>query len=255
MDIIENRSYFDTLDDDLSRMLKEIVALNFRGKCRSLKKQLKAYVLRRRGVELDFLHHRLALDGINDSVLIKIGPKKRGHLAAFRGYWVRVIWFGRNGFTMNCLVYKIKITKKIEKTLIPRGPYTKEEFTDEVSKFYYLHHVVVDGEQLVRSIKGHWVSSVPTDRALMNLEKDEIPDGSTYQKPVKEEYATLLVGYHKLKGYWIKDFVSRQEVDDGELDWVPVGVILTVVDWSEDSRYSLLLRTKDGWEVQPSIKS
>jgi hypothetical protein len=255
MGIIENRSYFDTLGDDVNQMLNDIIPLNFKGKCRSLKKELKAYVLRRRGVELDFLHHRLALDGINDSVLIKIGPKKRGHLAAFRGYWVRVIWFGRSGFTMNCLVYKIKITKKMEKTLIPRGPYTKEEFTDEVSKFYYLRHAVVDGEQLVRSTKGQWVSSVPTDRALMNLEKDEIPDGSTYQKPVKEEYSTLLVGYHKLKGYWIKDFVSRQEVDDGELDWVPVGVILTVVDWSEDSRYTLLLRTKDGWEVPPTKNS
>jgi hypothetical protein len=255
MGIIENRSYFDTLGDDVNQMLNDIIPLNFKGKCRSLKKQLKAYVLRRRGVELDFLHHRLALDGINDSVLIKIGPKKRGHLAAFRGYWVRVIWFGRSGFTMNCLVYKIKITKKMEKTLIPRGPYTKEEFTDEVSKFYYLRHAVVDGEQLVRSTKGQWVSSVPTDRALINLEKDEIPDGSTYQKPVKEEYSTLLVGYHKLKGYWIKDFVSRQEVDDGELDWVPVGVILTVVDWSQDSRYTSLLRTKDGWEVPPTKNS
>lgn len=54
MGIIENRSYFDTLDDDVSRMLKDIVALNFRGKCRKLKKELKAYVLRRHGVELGF---------------------------------------------------------------------------------------------------------------------------------------------------------------------------------------------------------
>lgn len=249
MGIIENRSYFDTLGDDVNRMLKEIVALNFRGKCRKLKKELKEYVLSRGGVELGFLHHRLALDGINDSVLIKIGPKKRGHLAAFRGYWVRIIWFGRYGFTMNCLVYKIKITKKMEKTLIPRGPYTKEEFSDKVSKFYYLRHAIVDGEQLVRSTKGQWVSSVPTDRALMNLEKDEIPDGSTHEKPVKGKYSTLLVGYHKFKGYWIKDFVSRREIDEGKLDWVPVGATLIVENWMKDSSSSLLLRTKDGWEI------
>jgi len=255
MDIIENRSYFDTLDDDLSRMLKEIVALNLRGKYRKLKKELKAYVLRRHGVEMDFTNHRLALDGINDSVLIKIGPKKRGHLAAFRGHWVRVIWFGKYGFTMNCLVYKIKITKKMEKELIPRGPYTKEEFTDKVSQFYYLKHPIVDGVTMVRSAQGKWISSVPTVRALINLEKDEIPDGCTYENPVKGEYSTLMVLYRKFNGYWIRYFVSRQEVDDGELDWVPPGTILAVEDWSQECRYSLLLRTKDGWEIPPTKNS
>ncbi len=252
MAIIENRPYFDSLDDEVSRLLAEVDPMDRQDVYRKAKKSLRALVLRRRGVMLRFRKERLALVGTNDSVLIKIGPKKRGHLAAYRGHWIRVIWFGTYSFSMDCLVHKVRMTEAAEAKLIPRGPYTKEEFTDEVAKAYALPYATVDGLELVRSAKGAWVSSIPTDRALENLEKDEIPDGVTYQKLTPSEHGPYptAVSYHKYGGFWIKTDAKREDITSGMLDWMPPGGRV-YVERSGDIPPGWNVRTKDGWRLEP----
>ena len=107
MDIIENRSYFDTLDDEVGKLIKKIDPLQKQSVYRQAKNDLFKYVTRHRGAMLRFRKQRLALESVNDSVLIKIGPKKRGHLAAYRGEWIRVIWHSTYGFSMDCPREKI----------------------------------------------------------------------------------------------------------------------------------------------------
>jgi hypothetical protein len=251
MAIIENRSYFDTLDDEVSRLIAEINPSDNQFIYRKSKKRLEAYVLRHRGEMFRFRKEALSLVGSNDSVLIKVGPAKRGHLAAYRGHWVRVIWYGTYGFSMDCLVHKVKMPKNQEPQLILRGPYTKDEFTDALKNFYPFNSVSVDGQILIRSIKGNWISSIPTDKALDNLEKDEFPDWVRYYRPIKQEgdSYTRMVEYRKFAGVWIKTHVTREDVTSGRLDWIPVGGRV-YVDRSGDIPSGWNVRTSEGWKAE-----
>lgn len=253
MAIIENRSYFDTLDDEVGREVRKIDPRAKKSVYRESKAELYKLVSRRDAVVFQFGKKRLSLEEVNDSVLIKIGPSKRGHLSAYRGDWVRVIWSSTDGFKMNCLVHKVKVTPELEEKLMLRAPYSKEEFTHEVAKAYPFRGVMVDGLPLVRSVKGIWVSPIPTYRALQNLEKDEIPDGVShyYQPPKKKgEYSNpTMVEYHKYAGLWIKSHASREDINTGKLDWIPVGGRV-YVDRSGDMPSGWSVRTAAGWEVE-----
>jgi hypothetical protein len=250
MAIIENRSYFDTLDDEVGQSVRKIDPRAKQSIYRESKADLFELVSRRKGVVLQFRKKRMSLEEVNDSVLIKIGPSKRGHLSAYRGEWVRVIWSSTYGFSMNCLVHKLKVTPEMERKLMLRGPYTKEEFTDEVAKAYPFRDVTVDGLSLVRSAKGIWISPIPTYRALKNLEMDEIPDGVRHlHQPSKKkgEYSNpTMVEYFKYAGLWIKSHASREDINTGKLDWIPVGVRV-YVDRSGDIPSGWSVRTQDGW--------
>ncbi len=252
--IIENRSYFDTLDDEVSKLVAEIDPSDNQFEYRKSKKRLEAYVLRRRGEMFRFRKERMSLVGSNDSVLIKVGPAKRGHLAAYRGHWVRVIWYGTYGFSMDCLVHKVKMTKDLEARLIPRGPYTKKEFTAEMAKFYPFRSVIVDGETLVRAQSGRWVSPIPTEKALDNLEKDEIPDGTYHHRQVPRGSGSGydMVGYRKHAGFWIRTYVTREELNSGEFDWAPAGARFHV-DRIGDLPSGTFIRTQDGWKFEANI--
>lgn len=254
MPIIDNKSYFDTLDDEVSRLLAKINPSDNQPEYRKSKKRLEAYVLRHRGEMFRFRKERMALVGSNDSVLIKVGPAKRGHLAAYRGHWVRVIWYGTYGFSMDCLVHKVKMTKDVEAKLIPRGPYTKEEFTEEMAKFHPFSSVIVDGETLVRAQSGCWVSPIPTEKALDNLEKDEIPDGTFYHRKVPRDSGPgyNMVGYRKHAGFWIRTYVTREELDAGDFDWAPVGARFHV-DRVGDIPSGTFIRTQDGWNFESNF--
>ena len=248
MAIIENRSYFDTLDDEVGQAVRKIDLKAKQSVYRESKAELFKLVKRRNGAFFQFRKKRLSLEEVNDSVLIKIGPAKRGHLAAYRGEWVRVTWYSTYGFSMNCLVHKVKVSPELEKKLMLRGPYTKEEFTDEVAKAYPFRDVTVDGTVMLRSARGSWVSSVPTDKALDNLEKDEIPDGATHYRTVTEDGKSSqhIETYHKFAGVWIKSYASREEINSGSLDWVPAGTKVYVRRlW--DIPGGLIVRTADGW--------
>ena len=251
MNPIENKSYFDKLDDAVSRLIADINPSDKQSEYRKTKKRLEAYVLRHGGEMFRFRKESMSLVGSNDSVLIKVGPAKRGHLAAYRGQWVRAIWYGTYGFSMDCLVHKVKMNKDLEVKLIPRGPYTKEEFTEEMAKFYPFRSVVVDGEILLRARSGSWVSPIPTERALDNLEKDEIPDGNYHYRKVPRSSGSDydMVGYHKYAGLWIKSAVSREELDSGKLDWIPEGARVSVARFGEHPPGSRI-RSKDGWKEE-----
>ncbi len=251
MVIIENKSYFDTLDDEVSRLITEINPSDNQFVYRKSKKRLEAYVLRHRGEMFRFRKEALSLVGSNDSVLIKVGPAKRGHLAAYRGHWVRVIWYGTYGFSMDCLVHKVKMSKEVEARLIPRGPYTKEEFTKEMEKFYPFHSVVVGGETLLRAQSGRWVSNIPTEKALDNLEKDEIPDGTYYDRKVPHKSGSSydMISYRKHAGLWIKTIVSHAEVNSGALDWAPADTRFHVRG-TRDLPSGTFIRTQDGWKFE-----
>ena len=253
MVIIENRSYFDTLDDEVGQAVRKIDPKAKQSVYRESKAELFKLVRRHNGAFFQFRKKSLALEEVNDSVLIKIGPSKRGHLSAYRGEWVRATWFSTYGFSMSCLVHKVKVSPEIEKKLMLRGPYTKEEFTDEVAKAYPFRDVTVDGHPLVRSAKGVWLSPIPTYRALKNLEKDEIPDGvrHLYQPPRKKgEYSNpTMVEYFKYAGLWIKSNAPREEINSGELDWIPVGVRV-YVGWSGETPSGWCIRTTDGWKSE-----
>ena len=101
MEIIENRSYFDTLDDEVGQLVKKIDPLQKQSVYRQAKNDLFKYVTRHRGEMFRFRKERLSLRTVNDSVIIKVGPKKRGHLAEYRGEWIRVIWHSTYGFSMD----------------------------------------------------------------------------------------------------------------------------------------------------------
>ena len=101
MAIIENRSYFDTLDDEVGQLIKKIDPLAKQSVYRQAKNDLFKYVTRHRGEMFRFRKERMSLRSVNDSVLIKVGPKKRGHLAAYRGEWIRVIWHSTYGYLTN----------------------------------------------------------------------------------------------------------------------------------------------------------
>ena len=62
MDIIENRSYFDTLDDEVGQLIKKIDPLQKQSVYRQAKNDLFKYVTRHRGAMLRFRKQRLALE-------------------------------------------------------------------------------------------------------------------------------------------------------------------------------------------------
>jgi hypothetical protein len=251
MPIIENRSYFDALDDEVGQLIKKIDPKSKQSAYRQSKDALLSSISRQRGAMFRFRKQYLSLYSVNDSVIIKVGPTKKGHLAAYRGKWVRVIWYGTYGFSMDCLVHNVKVSAELEQKLMLRGPYTKEEFTDEVAKAYPFPGVKVDDLPLIRSTKGAWVSAVPADNALENLEKDEIPDGTEYWKPTRQERTSLpyMVAYRKFAGFWIKTSASREEISSGELDWIPVGARV-YVDRSGSIPRGWNVRTEDGWKIE-----
>ncbi len=251
MPIIENRSYFDELDDEVGQLIKKIDPKSKQSAYRQSKSSLLSSVSRQRGAMFRFRKQYLSLNSINDSVLIKVGSSKRGHLAAYRGKWVRVIWYGTYGFSMDCLVHQVKVSGELERNLMLRGPYAKEEFTEEVAKAYPFPTVKVDDSPLIRSAKGLWVSAVPTDSALENLEKDEIPDGTEYWKPTQVRWSSLpyMVAYRKYGGFWIKTLATREEISSGRLDWIPVGARV-YVDRSGSIPRGWNVRTEDGWKIE-----
>lgn len=249
MAIIENRSYFDSLEDDVGKLIQELNPGDKQSVYRKAKKALRQAFERRKCQFFYFRKGRMGLEESNDSVLIKVGPRKRGHLAAYKGEWVRIHWISTYGFSMECAVQVVKVPKSAEASLIPAVDLTTQEFTQDVAARYPKDRALVNGEPLIRSIKRTWVSATPTDAALRNLEKDEIPDGVSYDKPIKQPGNAYLYleQYHKYAGLWIKTHASREELTKGKLDWVPVGGRV-YVDWSGDIPSGWSIRTLVGWD-------
>ena len=251
MDIKENRSYFDSLEDDIGKLIQDIDPGDKQLVYRKAKKDLRKAFERRKSQFFYFRKGRMGLEESNDSVLIKVGSKKRGHLAAYRGDWVRVYWISTYSFSMECAVQKVNVPKSLEASLIPASDLSKEEFTDDVAARYPRDRVQVDGKPMIRGIKRKWVSATPTDAALQNREKDEIPDGVSYYKPIEQPGNAYLYleQYHKYAGHWIKTHATREDLTTGKLDWVPVGGRV-YVDWSGDIRSGWNVRTADGWKLE-----
>jgi len=251
MDIIENRPYFDTLDDKVGKLIRELNPSDKQSDYRKAKKEIRKAFERRKSQFFYFRKGRMGLEDSNDSVLIKVGAKKRGHLAAYKGEWVRVHWISTYGFSMECAVQKVKLPKSIEESLIPAVDLSTKEFTEAVASRYPKNRVLVDGEPMIRTAKRTWVRATPTDAALQNLEKDEIPDGVSYYKPIKQPGNAYLYmeQYHKYAGQWIKTHASREDLTSGRLDWVPVGGRV-YVDRSGDIPSGWSIRTAAGWEAE-----
>lgn len=249
MEIIENRSYFESLEDAVGKLIQKIDPSDRQAVYRKAKNDLRRAFVRRKCQFFLFRKGRMGLEGSNDSVLIKVGPKKRGHLAAYKGEWVRVCWFSTYGFSMECAVQVVKVPESVEAKLIPAGDLSTQEFTEDVAARYPKDRVSVNGEPLIRSIKGTWVSATPTDAALQNLEKDEIPDGVGYYKTIRQPGSAYLLRkhYHKFAGLWIKTHASREELTSGKLDWIPVGGRVHV-ERSGDILSGWSVRTSDGWK-------
>lgn len=249
MEIIENRPYFDSLEDDIGKLIQELDPSDKQSVYRKAKKDLRRAFERRKCPFFYFRKGRMGLEDSNDSVLIKVGLKKRGHLAAYKGEWVRVYWISTYGFSMECAVQKVEVPKSLEASLIPAGNLSIQEFTQEVAARYPKNRVLVDGKPMIRGIKSTWVSATPTDAALQNLEKDEIPDGTEYHKPIKQPGNAYLYReqYHKYAGLWIKTLASREELTSGKLDWVPVGGRV-YLERAGDIPSGWSVRTPDGWK-------
>jgi len=243
MEIIENKSYLDTLDDEIGRAVR---AIDWKAgqKQHKINKQAITDALSKVScVSIGFRKERMNLNRVNESVLIKIGPKKRGHLAAYCGSWVRLVWlYTYGGYTMVCAVQKLEISKEVEETLLPCGPYTMDSFTKEIQVGHPYGHAMVDGEPMIRISDGRWIKSTPTDAALENKEKDDIPDGNTAWKKTGV-YATYL----KHNGCWVRTSLTRCEFEDGACLELPLGSRIFV---SGDSAHghTYYTRTKDGWK-------
>lgn len=225
MPIAENRSYFDSLEDAVGKLIKELNPRDKQSVYRKAKNDLRREFERRKCQFFYFRKGRMGLEESNDSVLIKVGPKKRGHLAGYKGQWVRIHWISTYGFSMECAVQKVKLPKSIEVSLIPAVDLSTKEFTEAVASRYPKNRVLVDGEPMIRTAKRTWVRATPTDAALQNLEKDEIPDGVNFYKTIKQPGNAYqhLEQYHKYASLWIKTHASRGDLTSGKLDWVPVG--------------------------------
>ncbi len=251
MDIKENRSYFDSLEDDIGKLIQDIDPSDKQLVYRKAKKDLRKAFERRKSQFFYFRKGRMGLEESNDSVLIKVGSKKRGHLAAYKGEWVRVHWISTYGFSMECAVQKVKVPKGLEASLIPADGLSSAEFTSDIALRYPKNRAQVDGKPMIRGIKRKWVSATPTDAALQNREKDEIPDGVSYYKPIEQlgNAYLYLEQYHKYAGHWIKTHATREDLTTGKLDWVPVGGRV-YVDWSGDIPSGWNVRTADGWKLE-----
>lgn len=248
MPTIENRPYFDTLDDKVGKLIQELDPSDKQSVYRKAKNEIRRAFERRKCQFFYFKKGRMGLEDSNDSVLIKVGPKKRGHLATYNGEWVRVHWISTYGFSMECAVQVVKVPNSIEESLIPAGDLSAKEFTEDVAVRYPKNRVQVDGKPMIRSVKRTWVSATPTDAALQNLEKDEIPDGVSYYKPIKQPGNAYLYleQYHKYADLWIKTHAAREDLISGKLDWIPVGGRV-YMDRSGDIPSGWNIRTTAGW--------
>ena len=85
MPIKENRSYFDSLADVVGKRIKQLNPSDKQAVYRKAKKELRRAFERLKCQFFYFRKGRMGLEESNDSVLIKVGPKKRGHLAAYKG--------------------------------------------------------------------------------------------------------------------------------------------------------------------------
>ena len=239
MPIIENQSYLDTLDDEVGQAVKRIDYSVNQTQHRKNKQAIVDALQKGEFEVFGFRKERMNLGHVNESVLIKIGPKKRGHLAAFRGSWVRLVWLSTyGGYTMNCAVQKLVLTDSIERTLIPCGPYTKEEW-DDVSARYPFAHTIVDGERMMKLRDGSWIKSTPTDAAFKGKEKDNIPDGTD----------AFLVGvgpFIKHGGRWVRILISSTEYEEGACLELPIGTQIYVGDIKRGFPLTKF-RTADGW--------
>jgi len=249
MPIAENRSYFDSLEEAVGKLIRELNPRDKQSVYRKAKNDLRRKFERRKCQFFYFRKGRMGLEESNDSVLIKVGPKKRGHLAGYKGEWVRIHWISTYGFSMECAVQVVKVPKNVEATLIPAGDLSAEEFTEDVAARYPKDRVLVEGRSMIRSINRTWVSATPTDAALCNFEKDDIPDGVNCYKPIKQPGNAYLYleQYHKYAGHWIKTHASREDLTTGKLDWVPVGGRV-YVDRSGEVPSGWSIRTTAGWD-------
>lgn len=243
MAIIENKSYLDTLDDEIGRAVRAI-DWSVGQKQHKINKQAITDALGKVScVRIWFRKERMSLNHVNESVLIKIGPKKRGHLAAYRGSWVRLVWLRTyGGYTMVCAVQKLEISKEVEETLLPCGPYTKNDFTKEIQVGHPYGHAMVDNERMIRISDCRWIKSTPTDAALENKEKDDIPDGGTAWKKTGD-HATYL----KHNGRWVRTSLTRCEFEDGACLELPIRSRIFVSGDSKNG-HTYYTRTKDGWK-------
>jgi hypothetical protein len=243
MAVNENKSYLDTLDDEIGRAVRAI-DWSVGQKQHKINKQAITNALEKVPHEkIGFRKERMNLNRVNESVLIKIGPKKRGHLAAYCGSWVRLVWlYTYGGYTMVCAVQKLEISKEVEETLLPCGPYTKNNFTKEIQVRHPYGHAMVDGDPMIRISDGRWIKSTPTDAALENKEKDDIPDGNNAWKNTGG-YAT----YQKQNGRWVRTSLTRCEFEDGACLELPIGSRIFVSGDSTNG-HTYYTRTKDGWK-------
>ena len=251
MPIKENRPYFDSLADVVGKRIKELHPSDKQAVYRKAKKELRRAFERRKCQFFYFRKGRMGLEESNDSVLIKVGPEKRGHLATYKGDWVRVCWISTYGFSMECAVQRVKVPKSVESSLIPADGLSSAEFTTDIALRYPRNRVLVDGKPMIRGIKNKWVSATPTDAALKNLEKDEIPDGVSYYKPIEQpgNGDLYLEEYHKCVGHWIKVHASREELTSGKLDWIPIGGRV-YANRGGDIPAGWNVRTADGWKFE-----
>jgi len=243
MAIIENKSYLDTLDDEIGRAVRAIDWSAGQKQHKINKQAITDALSKVSCVSIGFRKERMNLNRVNESVLIKIGPKKRGHLAAYCGSWVRLVWlYTYGGYTMVCAVQKLEISKEVEETLLLCGPYTKDNFTKEIQVGHPYGHAMVDGERMIRISDGRWIKSTPTDAALENKEKDDIPDGNTAWKKTGG-YATYL----KYNGRWVRTYITRAEFDDGACMELPLGTNITIgADGINPDSHQR--RTETGWK-------
>ncbi len=251
MEIIENRPYFDTLDDKVGKLIRQLNPSDKQSDYRKAKKEIRRAFERRKCQFFYFRKGRMGLEDSNDSVLIKVGPKKRGHLAAYKGEWVRVHWISTYGFSMECAIQKVKVPKSLEALLITADGLSSAEFTPDIALRYPKNRAQVDGKPMIRGIRSEWVSATPTDEALQNREKDAIPDGVSYYKPIERPGNDYLYmeQYHKYAGLWIKTHATREDLTTGKLDWVPVGGKV-YVDRCGEIPSGWNVRTSDGWKLE-----
>jgi hypothetical protein len=236
MPITENQSYLDTLDDEVGQAVRRIDYTVNQTQHRKNKQAIVDALQKGEFEVFGFRKHRMDLEQVNQSVLIKIGPKKRGHLAPYRGSWVRVVWLSTyGGYTMNCAVQKLTLSEAVESSLIPCGPYTKEQFTEDVATRHPHGHVIVDDQRMMRLKDGRWIRSTPTAAALRGEETDEIPDGW-------HGYLPDFGSFRKHAGRWVSLMVTQAEYDDGAGLELPLGTVIYV----EGSQRKV--RTENGWK-------
>lgn len=236
MTITENQSYLDTLDDEVGQAVRGIDYTVNQTQHRKNKQAIVDALQKGEFEVFGFRKQRMGLEQVNQSVLIKIGPKKRGHLAAYRGSWVRVVWLSTyGGYTMNCAVQRLTLSEAVENSLIPCGPYAREEFTEDVASRHPYGHAIVDDQRMMRLKDGRWIRSTPTAAALRGEETDDIPDGW-------HGYLPDFGPFRKHAGRWVRLMVTQAEYDDGAGLELPLGTVIYVEGTHRK------VRTENGWK-------